>query len=62
VTAPRCVVLDKDILAGVFDDFLPGGADDGGDGTLGLGLRLRLEGWLEVASLEVINPVLDGVN
>jgi len=62
VTAPGCVVLDKDILAGVFDDFLPGGADDSGDGTLGLRLGLRLEGWLEVASLEVINPVLDGVN
>lgn len=62
MTAPGCVVLYKDILASVFYDLLPCGADNSGDRTLGLRLRLRLKGWLEVACLEVVDPVLDGVN
>lgn len=62
VTAPGGVVLDKDVLGGVSDDFLPGGANNNSDGALGLGLSLRLKVGSKGTRFELIDPVLDSLD
>lgn len=62
VAAPGSVVLDEHVLGGVVHNRVEVGANEDGQGTLGLGLGLRLEVGSQVAGLELVNVVLDGVH
>jgi hypothetical protein len=62
VTAPWGVVLNKNVLGGVLDNLLPGGANNDSDWALSLGLGLRLKVGLKGTRFEVVDPVLDAVD